>query len=111
VLHPIIEGVDDIVLEVAATRVRRDHRFALRVRELLIGDSEHVHLDTRGDERHFRLLMLWDAGRRVQRDCVPDDLDRAFRDIVATQKISGRVGTVDLESKRDWRYLSVRPMS
>src|SRR3977135_4008182 len=98
-LHPIIEGLDDIVFEVVATRVRCDHRFALGVGELLIGDPEHVHLDTRGDERHFRLLVLWDAGRRVQRDCIPDDLDRGFRDAVAAEKISGRVGAVNLESK------------
>jgi hypothetical protein len=44
-LHPIVEGLDDIVLEVIAARVRRDHRFALGVSKLLIGDPQHVHLD------------------------------------------------------------------
>src|SRR5207302_551056 len=35
-LHPIIEGLDDIVLEVASPRVSRDYLFELGVSELLI---------------------------------------------------------------------------
>jgi hypothetical protein len=79
--------------------VRCEHRFALGVGELLISDPEHVHLDARGHERHFRLLVLRDGGRRVQRDGVPDDLDGFLRNTIAAEKISGRVGTVNLESK------------
>src|SRR5258708_34150080 len=43
--HPIIEGLDDLLLEVARTRVSVDHGPALVVRELAIGDAHYVHLD------------------------------------------------------------------
>jgi hypothetical protein len=98
-LHPVIERLDDIILEVGATWVRREYRFALSVSEPIIGDAEHVHLDAGGDERHVRLLVLRNARSSVQCDCVPDDLDCGFRDTIAAEKVSRRVGAVNLESK------------
>ena len=46
---PDVHLASEVCVGVAlATRARPDHRFALGVSELLIGDPEHVHLDTRG---------------------------------------------------------------
>ena|ERR1700754_2693445 len=55
------------------------HHFALRLREPLIGDPEDIHLDTRGDEGHFRLFLCseipWCATRlrpRRSRPKIPE---------------------------------------
>ena len=53
------------------------------------------------------LRLPWNAGDKdvsatndhLHGEPLPDDLDRGLRDILAAEKISGRVGTVNLESK------------
>jgi hypothetical protein len=57
----------------------RARTLALLVREVMIGDTEHVHLDAGGNERDRRARMLRNTWRCVQRDRGPDILDVAVR--------------------------------
>src|SRR3984893_16057608 len=63
VVEAVVEGLDDLFLEAAGSRVRANHGFALDVRELGKSDTEHVHLDAGGNERGMH--VRWDAGRGV----------------------------------------------
>ena len=44
--HPIVEGLIDLLLELARTRLSVDHDPALVVRELVIRGPHDVHVDT-----------------------------------------------------------------
>src|SRR3981081_3161403 len=45
VLVAVVEGLDDVFLEMRAARMRAHHRLALRVAVARIVDPEHVHFD------------------------------------------------------------------
>src|ERR1700758_3754618 len=47
VLNPVIERLDDILLEMRGSRVRLYNRLALSISILGIGKPEHVHFDAR----------------------------------------------------------------
>jgi cytochrome c peroxidase len=98
-LHTLVEGVDNAVLKVGAARMSRDNSLPLLGRELSIGDSKNIHIDTRGDERDLRLLVFRNAGRGMQRDRVPDDLDRGFRNVISAQEVAGRIRAIHLEAE------------
>src|SRR5271167_756334 len=98
VVEAVVEGLDDLFLEAAGTRVRVDHGFALGLGELGKSDAEHVHLDADADERDDGMHVRWDAGRGVQRDGGPDRLDVALGYAVAAQEVTGSIGAVDLET-------------
>ena len=70
----------------------------MRVRELLVGDTEHVHLDASGDEGDDRVHMHGDTRRRVQCDRGPDEIYVALRDVVGFQEVARGVRAVDLEA-------------
>src|SRR5258708_38266498 len=53
--HPIVEGLDDLLLEVARTRVSVDHGLAVVVRELVIGDARYVDLDACRNKGNHRI--------------------------------------------------------
>ena len=56
VLHAVVKGVNDVLLKTGAARVGSDNRFPLLWRELLIGESKDIHLDTSRNERDLGLL-------------------------------------------------------
>ena len=97
-VEAVVEGLDDLFLEMAGARVRADHRFALGLGELGKGDAEHVHLDAGGDERDDGMHVPRDAGRRVQRDRGPHRLDVLLGDAMAPEEITGDIGAVHLEA-------------
>src|SRR5260370_33440615 len=45
VLDAIIEGLDDVFLEVNAARMRVDNRLSLGIAVFGVGQAEHVHFD------------------------------------------------------------------
>jgi hypothetical protein len=49
---------DDVFLEVLLEWMMRVYMLALHVRKVMIGDTEHVHLDVGGDERDRRALRM-----------------------------------------------------
>src|ERR1700729_1418755 len=68
----VIEGLDDIFLEAAAAWVGANDRLSLRLGVVSIGKSQHIHFDTRGDQRDDRVHMWRNPGRGVQCDRCPD---------------------------------------
>src|SRR5471030_307114 len=64
----VSEGIDDPFLEIHLTRMDGDDLFALRVGELVVRESEHVHLHARRDQRDHRFLVLRNPRRGVQGD-------------------------------------------
>jgi hypothetical protein len=74
----IVEGVNDLLLEVIAAGMGRDHRFALSIRHIEVAHAQDVHFDARRDEGDFGFLVLRNARRGVQRDGVSDDVCRAI---------------------------------
>jgi len=59
VLDAVVEGLNDVFLETGHAGISRDRSLALRVRELLIGDAEHIHLDAaRPKPRHALAFRL-----------------------------------------------------
>src|SRR5262249_44410436 len=65
---------------------------------LLMGNTEHVHLDTSGQERDDWMHVHRDTRRRVQCDCGPDKVDVSLPDIVGLEEVARRVCAVDFES-------------
>ena len=59
-----------------------------------------MRLQKGGDQRHFRLLMLRNAGRGMKRDGVPNGVDGSLIDVVLPQKIARGVRAVDFEAFR-----------
>src|SRR5882757_5133073 len=45
-LDAVIEGLNDVILEVTTARMRTDHRISLGIAILGIGEAEHIHLDS-----------------------------------------------------------------
>src|SRR3984957_15358781 len=52
VLDAVVEGLNDIVLEVRRARMRLHHSLALRGAEVTVGKAQYVHLDAGGQQRH-----------------------------------------------------------
>ena len=76
----------------------RDHGLAHGVRKVLVGDTEHVHLDAGGEQGHDRMHVHGDARRGVERDRGPHEVDVAWRDVVGLQEVARDVRAVDLEA-------------
>src|SRR6266852_3061748 len=66
VLDTVVEGLDDVFLEMRRTRMCTDHRLALGIAVFGISQAKYVHFDARRQERDDRVHVLRDAGRRVQ---------------------------------------------
>src|SRR5271165_2259116 len=98
VAESIVKGVDDLLLEVIPARMRVDYRLPVNVRYLKVAKSEDVHLYACCHEGHFRLLVLGDARRGVQRDGVPDHVNGCLVDAMLPQEVARRVGTVNFEA-------------
>src|SRR5208283_1364810 len=98
VAESIVKGVDDLLLEVIPARMRLDYRLAVSVGYVKVAKSEDVHLNAGCDERHFRLLVLGDARRGVQRDGIPDYIDACFVDAMLPQEVARGICTVNFET-------------
>src|SRR5712671_4876388 len=95
--HPIVEGLDDLLLEVARARVSVNHGPALVVRELVIGDAHYVHLDTGRNKGDDRMHVRRDAGGRMQRNGGPHRGDIALGDAMPSEAVTRCVSAVHLE--------------
>ena len=93
------EVIDDVLLEVRLAWMVGADVIALLMREILVGNAQHIHLDACGNKRDCRSHVLGDTRRRVQRDCRPDILDFALGHTVALEEIARDIRTVDLETQ------------
>src|SRR5580704_5876147 len=98
VAEAIVKCVDDLLLEVIPPRMRVDYRLAVSVGYVKVAKTEDVHLNARGHEGHFRLLVLGDARRGVQRDGVPDHVNGCLVDAMLLQEIARGICTVNFEA-------------
>ncbi len=98
VLDAVIECLDNVFLEVLATRVRLHHRLALGGVVLIVSRSEHVHLHSSGHQGHNRVHVLRDARSCVQGYSRPDSIKVRWRDAVATQELAGGISPIHLET-------------
>src|ERR1700724_2693181 len=98
-VEAVVEGLDDLFLKATGARVRADGGLVLGLGELGKSDTEHVHLDTGGDERDDGMHVRWDAGRGVQRDGGPDRLDLALGYAMAGEEVTGRMGPSPPETR------------
>lgn len=98
VLDTVVEGLEDIFLEVRWAWMRRNYGAALSVGELLVVDFENVHFHARGDKGDDRMHVRGDSGSRVQRDSCPDEIEIGLRDGARPQEVAGGVGAIDLET-------------
>jgi len=65
---PSAKVIYDVLLEVRLARMMDADMVPLLVREVVIGDAEHVHLHAGCHQRDDRAHMLGDTGRRVECD-------------------------------------------
>ena len=65
VLVAVVEGLDDVFLEMRSTRMCMHHRLALRVGVFGIVYPQHVHFDAGRHQGYDRVHVLRNAGRRV----------------------------------------------
>src|ERR1700682_6308854 len=57
-LDAVVEGLDDVFLEIIAARMRLDHRVSLSIAILGVGQAEHIHLDASRDQSDNRMHVL-----------------------------------------------------
>ncbi len=81
-----------------AARVAGADLVALLLRETVVVEAQHVHLDAGGHQGDDRPLVPGDARRGMQGDGVPDVVDIAFGNPVGAEEIGGGIGAVDLET-------------
>src|ERR1700678_4509144 len=66
VFDAVIEGLDDVFLEMRRTRMCVHHRLTLGVAVLGISEAKHVHFDTGRHQCYHGVHVLRDAWRCVQ---------------------------------------------
>src|SRR5271166_1693555 len=98
VAESIVKGVDDLLLKVIPARMRLDYRLPVSVGYVKVAKSEDVHLYARRHEGHFRLLVLGDARRGVQRDGVPHHVNGCLVDAMLPQEAARGVGTIHFKT-------------
>src|SRR5260221_9108186 len=98
VAEPIVEGVDDLLLEVIPARMCVDYRLPVRVGHVKVANPEDVHLYARCHQGYFRLLVLRDARRSVERDGVPHHINGWLVDAMLPQEVTRGVGTINFEA-------------
>src|SRR3984885_15594349 len=98
VLDAVIEGLDDVFLEMRSTWMSVHHCLALSVGMFRIVYPQHVHFDAGRHQGYDRVHMLRNAGCRVQGDCGPDSFYVLLRDAKASSIITGGIGVVNLEA-------------
>jgi transcriptional regulator GlxA family with amidase domain len=95
--HALVEGVQDLPLEVRAG-VRRHNRLLVGVADLVEVEAEHVGLDPEGDHPDFRGEQQRNLGCGVQRDGEPYVPRLLLGTAVVPQESVCRLGAVDLEA-------------
>src|SRR6185437_10801215 len=98
VLHAVIEGVNDSMLEVVASRKGGDDGFTLLVGKLVIAAAGHIHACPSLHQRDLRTHKLRYTRRCMERDGVPDRLDIAFGDAVPAKKIARSIRAIHFEA-------------
>ena len=78
VAKAVMEGVNDLLLKVIATGMCVDDCFALDIGHVEVAHPQDIHFNPRRDEGDFRLLVLGNARRGMQRDGVPHYVDSSF---------------------------------
>ena len=94
--EPVDEGLQELVLEVAA-RVCREHLVDLGRIQILESQAQHVGQDAASRGGDLRPQPIGDPRRRVQRDRRPDGIGGAGGEPVVEQELARVVGAVDLE--------------
>src|SRR5271168_4432319 len=94
----VVEGLDDVFLELGGAGILGDDGVAELVGVLLVGDSEHVHLHATGEEGDDGVHELGNAGGGGQGDGGPYVVDVLRGDAARLEEVAGGVGTVDLEA-------------
>jgi hypothetical protein len=86
--------------------------FALCVAVLGVGQAQHVHFDACRHQGHHRVHVLRNAGRGVQRDRGPHQVDLALE--MPWRRRKSRATLAPSTSKRSVRaavLMGIRPMS
>src|SRR6202022_3050008 len=94
VLDAVVEGLDDVFLEMRRPRMGVHDRIAFRVAILGIAQSEHIHFDAGRHQSYDRVHVLRAAGGCAQCDRGPDGVDILLRDTVAAQEVTRGIGAV-----------------
>ena len=94
----VVEGLDDVFLEVGGAWVLGDDGVADLVGVEVVSEAEDVHLDAGGDQGDDRMHVLRDTGGSVQGDAGPDVVDVLLRDTALLEELGGGVGAVHFEA-------------
>jgi hypothetical protein len=94
----VIEGLDDVFLEMCRTRMCVHDRLTLGVTVLGISEAKHVHFDAGRHQSYHGMHVLRDAQCRVQGDRGPDRVDILLRDAAASQEVPGDIRAIDFEA-------------
>src|SRR3954449_170123 len=97
VLHAVVEGALNPVLEVGA-RVRTDDRRKLFVGDLIQSLAEYIGFHTESNEMDLRFEVSGDTRSGVKGDRQPDLPGLGGAVSVIQQKSLGHISTVDFES-------------
>src|SRR5579859_1538458 len=100
VFDAVVEGLQDILLEISPARERLHDCVAVGVRKAGVVDSEHVHFDACRDEGNDRMHVLRDAGSRVKCDRRPHVVDVLLGDVMATQEVARCICSIHLKTVR-----------
>src|SRR6516165_9892667 len=98
VLHALIEGVNDSVLEVRFPGKGSDSGLTLRVGKLVVAAAGHIHAGPGLHQRDLRTHKFRYARRCVESDGVPNRLDIAFGDAVPPKKITRGIRAIHFEA-------------
>src|ERR1700733_10453331 len=97
VLNSVIEGLDNVFLEMSGAGVRLYNRLALSRTVLRIRQTKHIHLNPGGYQGNNGVHMLGNTGRRVQSNRGPDGIDIRLSDPVPAKEIASGICAIDFE--------------
>jgi len=91
------KGLGYTLLEVRAG-IRGDYLLAQGGRKIIVADAEHIQTDAVVEQLDFQRFIGRDAGRGVQRDCVPRRLDPRIRHALMLKELAHGVGAINFEA-------------
>ncbi|MBB4189156.1 hypothetical protein GGE07_005837 [Sinorhizobium terangae] len=106
VLHALVEGIDDPVFEVGASRIGGYHGLSLAFAETVKAAPDDIHSSPGLDEKYLRVHVLGDPGSRVKCNCIPDI---GFGNAVCLQEVTSGGGAVHFEAKLTFTICGRQP--
>src|SRR3954465_12026443 len=94
VLHAFVKRVDDAVFEVGFSWKGGDDGLALRIGERVVIATGYVHACSRLNQLYLGAHEFRYAGRRVERDRIPDRFNIAFANPALPEKVPRGVGAI-----------------